>query len=193
MENGQAETALAELARSVMMLDEALRREPAHVAFRGMLLRTHGMSGNVLERLGRFDDVVAARDKAVQASPTPREADYQRLFLAAACAQARQHARADEVMQDWRTRTTPATPTDQLCHCVEVYCTILRDLSQASSENRKLAEPYGVQAVGLLKTLEARGYFANPEQLRWLEYDLGLQPLRDRADFKELLRSVKRK
>jgi tetratricopeptide (TPR) repeat protein len=197
VENGQAEAALADLDENVTYLERLLEREPAHAGLRADLFRMQGRRGQILERLGRFDEAATAWEKVVQFSSTPGEADYYRLFVAATCANAGQHARANRIMQDWLTRTTPKTPADQLSHCVEVYCTMLKKLGEgpsgASSESQKLVEHYGMHAIDLLRTLEARAYFADLEQARWLNNDFGLNPLRKRADFQDLLQKVKGK
>jgi tetratricopeptide (TPR) repeat protein len=194
MAEGKREAALADLAKNVQMLEEALRREPSHAGLRDCLLRTHGVRGQVYEGQKRFAEAAAEYGRQVELSPSPEAADFRRLFLALAYARAGQHTRADQVLEDWKTRATLDAPPEQLLHCSTVYCTNLAavrsDSQLPSAEREALVERYGSRAVAFLGKLHERGYFKDPSRAAALRTEEDFRLLHGRDDFKKLLEQV---
>jgi tetratricopeptide (TPR) repeat protein len=193
---GQPEAALADLAKNVPLLEAALRREPQHAKFRDLLWRTYGVRGQVLENQKRFAEAAEACQHTVELSPDPATADLRRLFLAKNYADAGQHARAAQVLEDWGTRITRATPADHLLHAVSVYGTALetvrKDARLSSTERDSLTERYGARAVALLRVLQEQDFFKDAKKAEELRTDPDLQPLRHRPDFQKLLQGMDR-
>jgi tetratricopeptide (TPR) repeat protein len=193
---GKPEAALADLAESVALLEEALRREPKHVRFRELLHNTHGVRAQVYETRQRFAEAAKEYQRVVELSPSPEKADFHRLILAINLARAGQHALADKEIEEWKTRVTPATPAEHLVHCLGVYYIALNkvraDSQLPTTERETLVERYGSHAVALLRILQERDFFKDPEKARELKTDEELRPLRDREDFRNLLRDIER-
>jgi serine/threonine protein kinase len=193
---GQPEAALAELAKNVKLLEEALRQEPQHAKFHDLLWRTYGVRRLILENQKRYAEAVEAGQQVVHLSRDPATADFQRLFLAKDHADAGQHAHADQVLVDWSTRITRATPADHLLHALNVYCTALetvrRDERLSSTERDALTERYGSRAVALVRKLQEHGYFEDGKKAEGFRTDPDLQPLRDRPDFQKLFQGKDR-
>jgi tetratricopeptide (TPR) repeat protein len=193
---GDPEAALADLAKNVPLLEEALRLEPKHARFRDLLWRTHGVRGQILTNQKRFAEAADACQRTVELSPDPATADYRRLFLALAYARSGQHARADKELDDWNTRAKPATPPEQLLHCAVVYGVALQavrdDGRLASAERDALSERYASRAVALLRKLQEVGYFNDPRHAEALRGDEDLRALRERQDFRQLQAELER-
>jgi tetratricopeptide (TPR) repeat protein len=64
-------------------------------------------------------------------------------------------------------------------------------LSKAEQDDR--SETYAASAIKLLRQCEHAGFFRTPAQIDLLQKDRDLDPLRSRADFKDLLRKVEEK
>jgi eukaryotic-like serine/threonine-protein kinase len=188
---GQQQEALAGLARSVTMLEEALQREPKDVLLRDRLHRTHGVRGQVYEGQQHFAEAAVEFKHVVELSPDPATADFNRLFLAMNHAKAGQYPLAVEEIEDWFTRAGPTTPPEQLLHCVAVYCVALeavrKDTQLSSSEREARTERFASRAVALLRKLQEGGYFKDPHHAEVLRADEDLHALRGRQDFQKLL------
>jgi eukaryotic-like serine/threonine-protein kinase len=193
---GKQQEALAGLARSVTMLEEALQREPKDALLRDRLYRTHGVRGQVYEGQQQFAEAAVEFQHVVELSPDPATADYNRLFLAINHARAGQYSLAVEVLEDWNTRAGPTTPPEQLLHCVAVYCIALEalrtDTRLPSSEREARTERFASRAVALLRKLQEGGYFKDPGHTAALRADEDLRALCDRADFRKLLTELER-
>ena len=59
-----------------------------------------------------------------------------------------------------------------------------------SVDRKTFAESCGALAIGMLVEAEKAGYFRSPEAVERLKTDDGLDPLRSRDDFRQLLARV---
>jgi hypothetical protein len=75
------------------------------------------------------------------------------------------------------------------CVCAQAAAAASRDESLAKDERTRLAEQYAAQAVAYLLKARAAGWYRGAA-VEHMQKDPDLAPLRDRDDYKELLRSV---
>jgi serine/threonine-protein kinase len=185
---GQAPVALVQLGRAVDLAEAALQREPRDAAARDQAYRAHARRAEVYEQVKRPADAIQDWDRVVALT---EEANRwrPRMTRALALARAGQHARvaaeARAVAED------PAVGDDGLwglaLACSRSVEAAQADTRLATAERDALAERYAVQAVGLLRKLEARGAFNDWRNALGLRTEPALGPLRQRADFQKLL------
>jgi hypothetical protein len=68
-----------------------------------------------------------------------------------------------------------------------------KDGKVPAADRDKLAGQYAARAVQLLRQAQAAGHFRTRAHLAGLKKDADLDPLRSRADFKELLARLEKK
>ena len=62
-----------------------------------------------------------------------------------------------------------------------------KDLAEA--DRAALVDKYSIRAVALLKEDRSLGYFKDPTKVAHMKKDTNLDPLRERDDFKQLIKS----
>ena len=65
-----------------------------------------------------------------------------------------------------------------------------KDENLAETDRTTLAEKYATRAVAFLLEDRALGYFKAPEKVAHMKKDADLDPLRERDDFKQLLKEL---
>jgi hypothetical protein len=114
------------------------------------------------------------------------------VFLTLALAKAGEHAR---VITEVEALENDSAVTDDgvwnlASACAISVSRVRKDTKLDSTEQSMLADRYGARAVALLQKLQDQGYFKVSENALALATDADLVSLRDRADFRELLKQV---
>ena len=65
-----------------------------------------------------------------------------------------------------------------------------KDEDLAEADRVTLVDKYAVRAVALLKEDRSLGYFKDPEIVAHMKKDTDLDPLRERDDFKQLVKEL---
>jgi hypothetical protein len=167
------------------------RHKPQFPTAGNTVLQVHGARAYVHQALKHWADAVADWDRVVELAAEP-ERTFRRGERAAALAHAGQHARAaaeaDALLQ--------GSPSDRVLFNLAVTftscITAARADSQLSAAQKAAVEDrYGAQVVALLRRLHARGFFKDAYHRRLLkEDDPNANPLRARADYRELIHEI---
>jgi hypothetical protein len=133
--------------------------------------------------LKRYAEAVRDWDRAIELDAGPQRTTFRRrralcLVKAGEAARAAQEANA---LAGARGASGP-TVYDAAC--------VLALTSAATKGNPRLAEGHAARAVELLRGLQAAGYFKTPGRVDHLKKDEDLASLRERDDFKKLLREL---
>jgi tetratricopeptide (TPR) repeat protein len=214
-EAGATRAALESLDRAVGLAEALLRRDPRNPAARTGAVAAHAERADICAGLGRWTEAVDDWDHAIEraadlGSPPPGASisakDWDRLHqvvagpalmafrvervgcLACAGAHARAAVEAGALEADGKSLQ------DLLSGLAVVYAQCVKsarsDPRLPDREKGALADGYGSRAVALLRRLEGQGYFKQADHAAGLRDNLLLRPLRDRDDFKALLRQV---
>jgi tetratricopeptide (TPR) repeat protein len=116
---GRPAAALAELDKTVALLEPLHRAEPAHVLIRDALYRTFGAQATMLDRQGRYADAARAYEKVVEYATDGR--DMHRLELAQLLARGGAWERAVEVADDLAGRIPAIGAGDWLHRLPRIY------------------------------------------------------------------------
>jgi tetratricopeptide (TPR) repeat protein len=144
---------------------------------------------SALRSTGRFAEAMAAWDGAIKYHRGP---DRDQLLVRRAACQAclGDHAGAAEAVQA-ATLNRPERPEvwyNAACALGLCCPAALRDLRVSADRRQDLANQYARQAMHLLSLAAAENFFVDFElDLRLLETDKDLDPLRSRPDFQKLL------
>jgi tetratricopeptide (TPR) repeat protein len=191
---GRKEAALARNTQAVELAEAVFRNEPQHAVARDRTLRAHGARAETYEALGRLPDAIKDWDRVVELS-APADRWMNRKFRAVALARAGEHARATDEAK--ALAELPEVSADGLydlaCACALSMAPARSDARVPAAEREPLAEHYAGQAMSLLRKLKDKGYFKDPSHRETLKSDDDLRPLREREDYRELLREVEDK
>lgn len=177
---GKNREALVRLNEAVELAEGALRREPRYGFARQQTHNAHGARAQLNEVLGCYADAAKDWDRVIELSeqPNPWLAS---LFRAIALARSGNAARASAEAEALEAMTeVPAEGRYNLA-CVHALVAGL---------DPSLKERSAAHAVALLDKLRKQGYFAEAGQLASLRDDADLNVLRERDDFKKLLRET---
>jgi tetratricopeptide (TPR) repeat protein len=214
-EAGASQAALGSMDRAVGVAEAWLKREPRNPVARAGGVQAHGERADLCAVLERWTEAVDDYDRTISlatdlggppADGTISAKDWERLnqvvggpavlafrieragCLACAGAHARAAAEAEALEAEGKYLQ------DLLSGLAVVYAQCARsarsDPRLPDREKAALAEGYASRAVGLLRRLEGRGYFQSADRAAGLREHPMLRPLRDRDDFKALLRQV---
>jgi hypothetical protein len=118
-----------------------------------------------------------------------------RVLRAVALNRAGEHVRA--MTQAEILGSDSSLPDEGIYHlatvCAQATVAVGLDQHLRTDERIKLADLYGARGVAFLRQLKNKNYFEVPANFESLQKDPGLQPLRNRSDFKQLLMEVKTK
>jgi serine/threonine-protein kinase len=187
--DGKPREALKLLDQAVELAEAGLRQEPTHVETRLFAFNAHGARAQVHESQKDWRAAVRDWDRVVALDAQPN-AWLRRLFRANALARAGEHARAaDEALALAKQSEVPAEGRYNLACALALAVSAARADGKLPAEQRStLAERYAGQAMRLLGQLAEQGYFRDGNRARLLDDDKDLKALRDRDDFRRLLK-----
>ncbi len=170
--------ALAAYAKAITKLNTVLQKEPNHATAKLYLRNAHWGRGVVLGELARHAEAVQDFDRALAVNTVPEEAALFRLGRAESLARAGDHAKAlaEANILAESTDAIDATFHDLACICAAA--------AAAVKDDAKLQDQYAARAVELLRQAIAKGY----KDIEHLKKDDDLKVLREREDFKKLLK-----
>jgi tetratricopeptide (TPR) repeat protein len=185
--------ALERLNRAVRLADASLQNEPLDPTARQRAFAAHGARAEVSEFAGRFADAVKDWDRVIDLE-AGRARSRWRWTWARVLTLVGDHVRA--TAEAGELAAMPDAPADHLYFLARVYVMAIAparaDQRLPSAEREALAERYAARAVALLQKLLAQGYFKDPAHAKSLRSDTDLEPLRDREDFRKLVRERNR-
>jgi len=144
--------------------------------------------------LGRHEEALADHDRALKQHP---EEDNRWLKLHRAYTGVRQgnHQEAtkavEEILKD--DKATALNFKDGSCVYALSVVSAKKDEKLTEAERAKVADQYGARAVQFLKKAEEAGYFLNLTKGDRRLADKDFDPLRERSDFKDLVRRLDEK
>ena len=189
---GSAEMPLsvAKLTRAVSLAEAVLEREPKHMIAQHRADNAHGARAQVYQSLNRWADAVKDWDRVIELEMRP-EAWLHRVLRSLALARAGMHVRAAAEARILAAdpKVSPEGRYDLACVWALAAGHLRADGRHDTTPSNALAEEYAGQAIVLLRRLRDQGYFKDPAHALSLATDPDLQVLRERADFKKLLRS----
>jgi tetratricopeptide (TPR) repeat protein len=188
---GELQAALAKRTRAVELAEKVLRQEPTYGVARTQAFNAHGARAQLYEALGRWADAVHDWDRLHELDDRP-DRWTRRVLRAVALARAGDHARAAAEVTDLEKEpiVTGEGLYNLACVCALSAGQARSDQLLGPSDRDARADRYGLQAVRLLKKLQAEGYFKDAGRAKMLQTDNDLQPLRERGDFRQLLKEI---
>jgi tetratricopeptide (TPR) repeat protein len=187
--------ALEGFAQAERVLQGVLRREPRHQTALEFLRNTVVNRAQALTLLGRHEEALAAWDRAAEVtSPGPGH-DYVRAGRALTLARLGRHADAVAAAEalSARPRLDDAPLWNLASACSLASAAARQDQQLSEGKRERKAEEYAARAVALLARARRDGHFQKPEWGTALGQDPALAPLRQRADFQQLLAPPDRK
>jgi serine/threonine protein kinase len=187
---GHLQDALESYRHGADILEAVHKKVPAWVDVRTDLAAAHGGQADALVRLNRPAESLPHWKRLLELDQGPDRDSY-RLRYDLALVQSGDHAGAADDAQKLAANTSGEMRFNIAC----VYCicsrTVRSDEKIPPQERERLAEHYALQAIEVLRKAAAAGLFKSPAYEEHLRNDLDLMPIRSRADFQDLLRSVK--
>jgi hypothetical protein len=134
---------------------------------------------------------------AIEYSADPQLADLHRLQEAEVRALVGQYREAEDLIEDWNTRSTPQTPPDHLRHCASVYGLAIQALANDASLSHEArdqsvrrymgraidflertraalgADKWKQAAAGIRNEAPFKTLMEQPAFRSWIEQDLG--------------------
>jgi len=170
---GEPAAALDWYAKAIAALEPVYRAKPRLVTTRRFLRNSHFDRARALGRLGRFADALPNWDRALELDDGSARTD---LRLSRADCLARLGRAADAAAAAAELAAAPDADAGTLYDCACVF-------ALAAAANNPAAADQAGRVVELLRQAIAKGYRDGPHILN----DEDLAPLRDRADYAELL------
>jgi serine/threonine-protein kinase len=183
---GNAEEALKSAGSAIPLLAAARRRAPRHPTYRLFLRNAHWSRARALARLGRHREAVADWDEALRLNATPAATAGFRLGRADALARAGDYIRAAAEAGELAGGGSPpgAMLYDLSCAFSLSASAASRDAARPLPEREKYAEAWSRQAVSLLRSAAAAGFFRDAASRARLGKDSDLDSLRGRDDYR---------
>ena len=179
-DGGKPAEALAWYARAISTLEKALAQDAQDVTARHFLGSSHEGRAPALDRLGRHAEALSDWDQAIELDADPGR-NGSRMGRAASLVRSGQVvqgvAAAESVLQD------PKLSDGALYDGAGVFSLA----SAATRKDAKKSDAYAARAVLLLRQAFSRGYKGVAD----VNKDTALEPIRDREDFRQLLRLLK--
>jgi serine/threonine-protein kinase len=188
------EAALDWFDRAARTQEAVLQRQPGHAEARECLGYVHAGRALALYQLQRDREALPEWDQALEFAEGGTR-DVWRMQRAITLNRAGDHARATAEAEALAEKSSLPTLNLYTLACIEARAVgvVLKDEQLATEERQKLAEQYAVQAVKLLRRLQAAGHLEDPSRLAQLQKDAALAPLRSRDDFKSLMKELEEK
>jgi tetratricopeptide (TPR) repeat protein len=182
-EDQQPASALRRYAQAIQTLESALHKEPRHHQGRKFLANAHAGRALALAQLERVAESLQDADRALElVEPVRRSAV---LIMRASClARPAPERAAVEVEQVLKGEKDGAVFYNAACFYSQV----------SGRENvKEKAGRYATRAVELLQQAQAAGYFQATARVAWMKRDSDLDPIRNREDYRQLLKRVEEK
>jgi eukaryotic-like serine/threonine-protein kinase len=206
---GQSARADEELQQALDHLDRLVREQPGRAAYRQLLSKTHYELGHLHQSDGQLTRTATAWTRSrelLQALVGEHPANWNYRYNLAMTlrslsiasdaigqtAEAEQSRRSAREVEEQLIREHPEAKA-YYYDAAETYVSCSKTLFPSASgsvDRGVFAESCGVLAFGMLVEAEKAGYFRSLEAVERLKTDDSLDPLRSRADFRELLDRV---
>jgi serine/threonine protein kinase/tetratricopeptide (TPR) repeat protein len=182
----RARDALEWYAKAIPLLQANLGTSAGTAPDRLSLRNAHANRALALADLHRYPEALQDWERAIELDEGPDRPAF-RLQRAVALAHLGDHARASAEADDLthNARTPAGTLYDAAC----VYGLSV----PAAKDDAKQQEQYARKALALLRRAQAAGFFKSAAEVEHLKEDDDLAALRDRADFKQLVRELQKK
>ena len=191
---GRTELAFRRFERGLAMVEDALGREPGEARLRSGALNLHGSRANLLGSLGRHREAVADWDRVIELCDDPADRTSYRFHRILTLVRTSDYVRgvreAEEAARGQSDRT-PIAGTDlynYACIFGLAAAAARADRRLDDAERRRLAESYSGTALAWLDRAAKKGFFDEPQNRVHARRDADLAPLRDRPEFRKLLR-----
>jgi eukaryotic-like serine/threonine-protein kinase len=190
-DNNDINEALSCFARSVELALGVLRKEPQHTEARNRLVTTYMDRAEAFVRTERNKEALEDWDRMIELDKGP-SSPLVRMFAAMARAHRGEHALAAAALDAMQA---DGVEPEYACYnfpCIYSLASavVLKDDRLSPSEQKRLAERYAAKSVELLQKARADGFFETPGFVKYLRKDTDLKPLRERGDFKKLIRQL---
>jgi serine/threonine-protein kinase len=181
-DRAQYEAALGWYAQAIATLDRVLAKYPLRLTARKFLRNTYEGRAEALTNLGRYSEALKDCDRALEFDDGLHHHQIH-LFHASILARLKEHTRATAVADT--VAGAKDASADNLYDAACVYA-----LSAAATrDDAKQAEQYAARAVELLRQALSKGF----KHIEHMKKDSDLDALRQREDFKKLLRELEAK
>jgi len=191
---GRPQPALTRHNEAVDLVETILKQEPQHFEAQSRAYNAHGARAQAYEALGRWEEAVKDWDRVVELDRGPN-AWERRLFRALALARAGEVARAVAEAQELEAKPEVTAEGHYNLACVLALAAgkSPADSRLSSAERKELAERAAKRAVSVLRRLHTQGYFNDVSHRQVLKTDEDLQALRQRMDFRQLVKEINAK
>jgi eukaryotic-like serine/threonine-protein kinase len=188
---GKISEALKPLDRAVALSEAALEQEPRHMIAGATALNAHGARAQIHEGLKDWAAAVKDWDRVMALDRSPKSWLWQ-LFRALDISRTGEHSRA--VAEARLLLKDPKLPNEGVFALARLYAlsseSARTDVSLSAAKQHLFAEGYALQALALLRKLQAHGFFENRDNVKELATDPEFGALRGRDDFQQLLKQV---
>ena len=183
--------ALKVYGRGIELIEEVLRKEPSFSVARENALNLHGARAQAYESRSRFAEAVKDWDRVIELAEGPRRPTF-RLRRAVALIRGGDHARAAAEAESLvaEPECTPDVRYNAACVFALAHSAALADDGLSATAQVKQAEGYARRAIAVLEKLKSDGYFRQDGSLNDLRTDPDFNSLRQRDDFRALIRTV---
>jgi hypothetical protein len=162
-------------------------------AQRDLLIDAHQQRAETLAQMEKYGDAVADWDRLVVLVPE-KHTLFVRFTRADVLARAGAYLEAAAEVENLVKLADTGEASYFLARVSALSAAAARkDSKRPEGERRDLSEQFGARAVQLLGDARDRGYFTNAANLSQLATDSDWQVVRERTDFKSLLRELQSK
>jgi tetratricopeptide (TPR) repeat protein len=189
-DGGHPEEALELLGKAIDTLSKVLKSDKRQIRARQFLINSYMNRAQALDRLKRHVAAIKDLDHAVelaQGAPSPSLRVQRAGSLASAGEYRKAAPEADALAKN--DNATGDTLYDAACVYGLCSAAANRDAKLNEVERKKIAEEYAGRAVILLQRATARGW----KDVGRMKEDSDLDSLRQREDFKKLIRELELK
>jgi tetratricopeptide (TPR) repeat protein len=178
-DQGEPLKALAWYDKANALLDAIVKQDPGAPNAGSFLRNTCWDRANALGQVGRHAAAIKDWQRAIQLDEGKERSSLQ-LFLATAQMEVR--------LKAIRKPAKPAATADLYYEAALVHAQAVT--AAAKSSDPGLQQQYATRALGLLKQARSAGFFRDRQRIDKLKKDSAFSPLRERAEFKQLLEGV---
>jgi tetratricopeptide (TPR) repeat protein len=192
---GQTDRASQCFQRGLALLDEALEREPGETILRYTALNLHGSRANLLTSLGRHAEAVSDWDKVIELNDEPADRITYRLMRILELLRTKDYRRGISEALAVSTQQSDsgklAGPDLYNYACIFGLASVAAQADDRldASERRRRARAYADTSLKWLERAVGAGFFDDPKNRDHAARDSDLAPLRDRPEFRKLLRA----
>jgi tetratricopeptide (TPR) repeat protein len=190
-ETGDLKGSLPWAARSILLLEGVLKKEPAHAEARVRLVGAYMDRAEVFVRLGRKEDAFRDWDRMIELGERNTLPNV-RMYRAMALAHRGKHALATAEVEAMLANAVEPENAQYNFPCIYSLSSaaVLDDAKLPLSERKRLAEQYVNRAVELLAKARGAGFFKDLGIIEYAKKDTDLDPLRAHDEFKKLIRQL---